>query len=80
MPVPALLSRLQFSTEYGMSLQITIYRSVNKRTASSPFRYCRAISVYDENNRLFVTSNFHLIPHQCSSAATCRFLAAHCHS
>ncbi len=35
-----------------------IYRSVNKRTASSPFDIVRAISVYDENNRLFVTLQF----------------------
>ncbi|XPE25341.1 hypothetical protein ACNKHM_19025 [Shigella sonnei] len=34
----------------------------------------RAISVYDENNRLLSPPIFILIPHQCSSAATSRQL------
>ena len=34
----SIIEPLAVSTEYGMSLRI--YRSVNKRTASSPFRYC----------------------------------------
>lgn len=41
----SIIEPLAVSTEYGMSLQNResigqIYRSVNKRTASSPFRYC----------------------------------------
>lgn len=37
----SIIEPLAVSTEYGMSLaKSRIYRSVNKRTASSPFRYC----------------------------------------
>lgn len=39
----SIIEPLAVSTEYGMSLQNREsigYRSVNKRTASSPFRYC----------------------------------------
>ena len=71
----SIIEPLAVSTEYGMSLQnresIGQLISVLHRRHSD---IVRAISVYDENNRLFVTSN--LIPHQCSSAATCRFLAS----
>lgn len=73
----SIIEPLAVSTEYGMSLQnresIGQLISVLHRRHSD---IVRAISVYDENNRLFVTSNFHLDPHQCSSAATCRFLAS----
>lgn len=73
----SIIEPLAVSTEYGMSLQnresIGQLISVLHRRHSD---IVRAISVYDENNRLFVTSNFILIPHQCSSAATCRFLAS----
>ena len=69
----SIIEPLAVSTEYGMSLQnresIGQLISVLHRRHSD---IVRAISVYDENNRLFVT----LIPHQCSSAATCRFLAS----
>lgn len=73
----SIIEPLAVSTEYGMSLQnresIGQLISVLHRRHSD---IVRAISVYDENNRLFVTSNFHLDPHRCSSAATCRFLAS----
>lgn len=73
----SIIEPLAVSTEYGMSLQnresIGQLISVLHRRHSD---IVRAISVYDENNRLFVTSIFILIPHQCSSAATCRFLAS----
>lgn len=73
----SIIEPLAVSTEYGMSLQnresIGQLISVLHRRHSD---IVRAISVYDENKRLFVTSIFHLDPHQCSSAATCRFLAS----
>lgn len=73
----SIIEPLAVSTEYGMSLQnresIGQLISVLHRRHSD---IVRAISVYDENNRLFVTSIFILILHQCSSAATCRFLAS----
>ncbi len=74
----SIIEPLAVSTEYGMSLQnresIGQLISVLHRRHSD---IVRAISVYDENNRLFVSPPiFILIPHQCSSAATCRFLAS----
>ncbi|EJM2252216.1 two-component sensor histidine kinase BarA [Escherichia coli] len=59
----SIIEPLAVSTEYGMSLQnresIGQLISVLHRRHSD---IVRAISVYDENNRLFVTSNFHLDP------------------
>ena len=62
--MPALLSRLQVSTEYGMGA-CKIAESIGQLISVLHHRHSdiiRAISVYDENNRLFVTSNFHLDP------------------
>ncbi|UHP14581.1 hypothetical protein LQQ61_00295 (plasmid) [Escherichia coli] len=77
----SIIEPLAVSTEYGMSLQnresIGQLISVLHRRHSD---IVRAISVYDENNRLLSLPIFILIPHQCSSAATCRFSPAHCHS
>ncbi len=73
----SIIEPLAVSTEYGMSLQnresIGQLISVLHRRHSD---IVRAISVYDENNRLLSPPIFILIPHQCSSAATCRFLAS----
>lgn len=59
----SIIEPLAVSTEYGMSLQnresIGQLISVLHRRHSD---IVRAISVYDENNHLFVTSNFQLDP------------------
>lgn len=59
----SIIEPLAVSSEYGMNLQnresIGQLISVLHRRHSD---IVRAISVYDENNRLFVTSNFHLDP------------------
>lgn len=74
----SIIEPLAVSTEYGMSLQnresIGQLISVLHRRHSD---IVRAISVYDEN----ITDSlsppiFILILHQCSSVATCRFLAS----
>lgn len=73
----SIIEPLAVSTEYGMSLQnresIGQLISVLHRRHSD---IVRAISVYDENNDSLSPPIFILIPHQCSSAATCRFLAS----
>lgn len=72
----SIIEPLAVSTEYGMSLQnresIGQLISVLHRRHSD---IVRAISVYDENNRLLSPPIFILILHQCSSAATCHFRA-----
>ena len=72
----SIIEPLAVSTEYGMSLQnresIGQLISVLHRRHSD---IVRAISVYDETDSLSPPI-FILIPHQCSSAATCRFLAS----
>ena len=59
----SIIEPLAVSSEYGMNLQnresIGQLLSVLHRRHSE---IVRAISVYDENNRLFATSNFHLDP------------------
>lgn len=59
----SIIEPLAVSSEYGMNLQnresIGQLISVLHRRHSE---IVRAISVYDEHNRLFVTSNFHLDP------------------
>ncbi|NDO81936.1 two-component sensor histidine kinase BarA [Citrobacter sp. NCU1] len=59
----SIIEPLAVSSEYGMNLQnresIGQLISVLHRRHSD---IVRAISVFDENNRLFVTSNFHLDP------------------
>ena len=78
MPVPALLEPLAVSTEYGASLQnrlnlsVELIHSYHRRHSD----IVRAISVYDENNRLFVTSNFHLDPSSMQLGSNVRFLAS----
>jgi len=61
----SIIEPLAVSSEYGMNLQnresIGQLISVLHRRHSD---IVRAISVYDEHNRLFVTSNFHLDPAQ----------------
>lgn len=74
----SIIEPLAVSTEYGMSLQnresIGQLISVLHRRHSD---IVRAISVYDENKTDSLSPPiFILIPHQCSSAATCRFLAS----
>ncbi len=63
----SIIEPLAVSSEYGMNLQnresIGQLISVLHRRHSD---IVRAISVYDDHNRLFVTSNFHLGPHRCS--------------
>lgn len=67
----SIIEPLAVSSEYGMNLQnresIGQLISVLHRRHSD---IVRAISVYDENNRLFVTSNFHLDPSEMQ-LATC---------
>ena len=64
----SIIEPLAVSSEYGMNLQnresIGQLISVLHRRHSE---IVRAISVYDEHNRLFVTSNFHLDPFPASS-------------
>ena len=73
----SIIEPLAVSTEYGMSLQnresIGQLISVLHRRHSD---IVRAISVYDEIIDSLSPPIFILIPHQCSSAATCRFLAS----
>ncbi|HCC8667133.1 TPA: two-component sensor histidine kinase BarA [Salmonella enterica subsp. enterica serovar Dublin] len=61
----SIIEPLAVSSEYGMNLQnresIGQLISVLHRRHSD---IVRAISVYDDHNRLFVTSNFHLAPSQ----------------
>ncbi|HAK2620500.1 TPA: two-component sensor histidine kinase BarA [Salmonella enterica] len=61
----SIIEPLAVSSEYGMNLQnresIGQLISVLHRRHSD---IVRAISVYDDHNRLFVTSNFHLDPSQ----------------
>ncbi|XPE45438.1 hypothetical protein ACNKHO_17410 [Shigella flexneri] len=68
----SMIEPLAVSSESGMNLQnresIGQLISVLHRRHSD---IVRAISVYDEHNRLFVTSNFHLNPRYYSSAGTC---------
>ncbi|EMF22124.1 two-component sensor histidine kinase BarA [Citrobacter freundii] len=65
----SIIEPLAVSSEYGMNLQnresIGQLISVLHRRHSD---IVRAISVYDENNRLFVTSNFHLDPSEMQLA------------
>ena len=73
----SIIEPLAVSTEYGMSLQnresIGQLISVLHRRHSD---IVRAISVYDEITDSLSPPIFILIPHQCSSAATCHFLAS----
>lgn len=73
----SIIEPLAVSTEYGMSLQnresIGQLISVLHRRHSD---IVRAISVYDKITDSLSPPIFILIPHQCSSAATCRFLAS----
>ncbi|MEB0771982.1 two-component sensor histidine kinase BarA [Citrobacter portucalensis] len=70
----SIIEPLAVSSEYGMNLQnresIGQLISVLHRRHSD---IVRAISVYDENNRLFVTSNFHLDPSEMQLATDSPF-------
>ncbi|QLS04881.1 two-component sensor histidine kinase BarA [Citrobacter freundii] len=70
----SIIEPLAVSSEYGMNLQnresIGQLISVLHRRHSE---IVRAISVYDENNRLFVTSNFHLDPSEMQLPAGAPF-------
>lgn len=70
----SIIEPLAVSSEYGMNLQnresIGQLISVLHRRHSD---IVRAISVYDENNRLFVTSNFHLDPSEMQLPADSPF-------
>ncbi len=73
----SIIEPLAVSTEYGMSLQ-------NRESIGQFMAYCIvAIPILFARFRFMMKitdslspPNFILIPHQCSSAATCRFLAA----
>ncbi|MDI5420984.1 two-component sensor histidine kinase BarA, partial [Salmonella enterica subsp. enterica serovar Kentucky] len=69
-----IIEPLAVSSEYGMNLQnresIGQLISVLHRRHSD---IVRAISVYDDHNRLFVTSNFHLDPSQMQLPAGAPF-------
>lgn len=73
----SIIEPLAVSTEYGMSLQnresIGQLISVLHRRHSD---IVRAISVMMKITDSLSPPIFILIPHQCSSAATCRFLAS----
>lgn len=77
----SIIEPLAVSTEYGMSLQnresIGQLISVLHRRHSD---IVRAISVYDENNRLFVTSIFILILINATRQQRAVSSPAHCHS
>lgn len=77
----SIIEPLAVSTEYGMSLQnresIGQLISVLHRRHSD---IVRAISVYDENNRLFVTSIFILILINAARQQRAFSSPAHCHS
>ncbi len=77
----SIIEPLAVSTEYGMSLQnresIGQLISVLHRRHSD---IVRAISVYDENNRLFVTSIFILILINAARQQRAVSSPAHCHS
>lgn len=70
----SIIEPLAVSSEYGMNLQnresIGQLISVLHRRHSD---IVRAISVYDDHNRLFVTSNFHLTPSQMQLPAGAPF-------
>ncbi|EIR1801877.1 two-component sensor histidine kinase BarA [Salmonella enterica subsp. enterica serovar Enteritidis] len=70
----SIIEPLAVSSEYGMNLQnresIGQLISVLHRRHSD---IVRAISVYDDHNRLFVTSNFHLDPSQMQLPAGAPF-------
>ncbi|WP_080077458.1 two-component sensor histidine kinase BarA [Salmonella enterica] len=70
----SIIEPLSVSSEYGMNLQnresIGQLISVLHRRHSD---IVRAISVYDDHNRLFVTSNFHLDPSQMQLPAGAPF-------
>ncbi|EDK7806301.1 two-component sensor histidine kinase BarA [Salmonella enterica subsp. enterica serovar Heidelberg] len=70
----SIIEPLALSSEYGMNLQnresIGQLISVLHRRHSD---IVRAISVYDDHNRLFVTSNFHLDPSQMQLPAGAPF-------
>ncbi|EAW2602196.1 TPA: two-component sensor histidine kinase BarA [Salmonella enterica] len=70
----SIIEPLAVSSEYGMNLQnresIGQLISVLHRRHSD---IVRAISVYDDHNRLFVTSNFHLAPSQMQLPAEAPF-------
>ncbi|EOA5947638.1 two-component sensor histidine kinase BarA [Salmonella enterica subsp. enterica serovar Enteritidis] len=70
----SIIEPLAVSSEYGMNLQnresIGQLISVQHRRHSD---IVRAISVYDDHNRLFVTSNFHLDPSQMQLPAGAPF-------
>lgn len=70
----SIIEPLAVSSEYGMNLQnresIGQLISVLHRRHSD---IVRAISVYDDHNRLFVTSNFHLDPSQIQLPAGAPF-------
>lgn len=70
----SIIEPLAVSSEYGMNLQnresIGQLISVLHRRH---FDIVRAISVYDDHNRLFVTSNFHLAPSQMQLPAGAPF-------
>lgn len=76
----SIIEPLAVSTEYGMSLQnresIGQLISVLHRRHSD---IVRAISVYDENNRLFVTSIFILILINAARQQRAVSSPAHCH-
>lgn len=77
----SIIEPLAVSTEYGMSLQnresIGQLISVLHRRHSD---IVRAVSVYDENNRLFVTSIFILILINAARQQRAVSSPAHCHS
>ncbi|KNC11926.1 histidine kinase [Klebsiella sp. RIT-PI-d] len=59
----SIIEPLAVSSEYGMNLQN--HESIGQLISLLHRRHSdivRAISVYDENNKLFVTSNYHLDP------------------
>lgn len=70
----SIIEPLAVSSEYGMNLQNR--ESIGQLISVLPRRHSdivRAISVYDDHNRLFVTSNFHLDPSQMQLPAGAPF-------
>lgn len=70
----SIIEPLAVSSEYGMNLQTR--ESIGQLISVLHRRHSdivRAISVYDDHNRLFVTSNFHLAPSQMQLPAGAPF-------
>ncbi|EDK0435678.1 two-component sensor histidine kinase BarA [Salmonella enterica] len=70
----SIIEPLAVSSEYGMNLQNR--ESIGQLISVLHRRHAdivRAISVYDDHNRLFVTSNFHLDPSQMQLPAGAPF-------